>query len=365
MGMEHLFERYPKLSRVLPVAPLGRFPTPVERAAGLDAEARGAEMWVKRDDLSGAHYGGNKVRKLEVLLGRARADHLGRVVTAGAWGSHHALATTICGRLLGIRVAAVLYPQPPTEHVLDVFLRTYANGAEVRLVPSSGRAAVALALERLRSGTLVLPPGGSTPLGALGYVAAGLELAEQIRSGLCPSFARVYVPLGTGGTCAGLLVGLRLAGLDTLVRAVRVSQHLGQGASARAAVARLARQASALLCALAPAAPQFDIAPRDFDLLESHVGPGYGHSTAAAESAVEVARDKAGLALETTYTAKTLAAMLDDLALDPPHGPVAYWATASSVDLGPLPPPSARLPLPLRALYRNLRNKAPAGTPPR
>ncbi len=113
--MSSLSERWSRL-RSLPHVPLATTPTPVERSRAL-SEALGSDVWVKRDDLTGTRYGGNKVRKLEYLLADAMDRRADTIVTTGAAGSHHVLATSIYGRQLGLDVHGLLVPQPKTPHV--------------------------------------------------------------------------------------------------------------------------------------------------------------------------------------------------------------------------------------------------------
>src|SRR5690606_5056181 len=159
------------------------FPTPVEPLEGL-SRATGAECWIKRDDRSGARYGGNKVRKLELLLGQALARRRRSVVTIGAFGSHHALATAIYGRAVGLEVALGLYPQPLTPHVLDDLLADQAAGAHLVWTPHPAVAAVYAQVMARAADTQLVPAGGSSALGTLGYVEGALELADQVRAGL-------------------------------------------------------------------------------------------------------------------------------------------------------------------------------------
>src|SRR5687767_13083589 len=141
--------------------------------------------WCKRDDLTSAVYGGNKVRKLEFLIGDALARGDDTIITTGAAGSHHVLATTLFARQHGLAVHAVLVPQPWTGHVEENLRCDLAAGAVVHPVKSFARVGpkmLALAARlRLRGRKpYLVGPGGSSPVGALGYVEAGIELARQI-----------------------------------------------------------------------------------------------------------------------------------------------------------------------------------------
>ena len=308
-----LFRAFPVLEGKLPWMPLGDFPTPVERAF---------DGWVKRDDRSGALYGGNKVRKLEFLLAQAIAGGAKRIVTMGAFGSHQVLATTLYARRAGLAVCGLVFPQPPTEHARETLL--LSSGAGACLHPARGLWAIPFAYAACARAhpepRAFIGPGGSTPLGTLGYVAAGLELGEQIRAGELPQPGAVYVPYGSGGTAAGLALGFRLAKLDIRLRPVRVFDRFF--ASARH-LARLANRTAALLRRSGgPDAGHFRA--RDFQLVHDQFGGGYGVTTPAADQALERAA-AVGLHLETTYSAKTLAAVLAAGEKD-----VLFWNTFSS-----------------------------------
>jgi 1-aminocyclopropane-1-carboxylate deaminase/D-cysteine desulfhydrase-like pyridoxal-dependent ACC family enzyme len=345
--MTALFEAFPALRERIPWRPLGRFPTRVHRLEGVAPPA--VDLWVKRDDESGADYGGNKVRKLEFLLAEAAARGRKRLVTMGGYGSHHVLATCIYGAACGFATDAVLFPQPITEHVKESLLADAATGAHLRAAASYADLPPRLLAARIRKDSQWIAPGGSSPAGTLGYVSAGLELAAQVRAGACPPFDELYVALGSCGTAAGLWLGLAAGGLNTRVIGVRVVDRV---VSNRRATARLAR-ATARLLTRAGAAPP---APRDETLSVEHgwFGGRYGRPTPAAEAAVADAA-RAGLTLETTYTGKAFAGLLADARAGRLDGRrVLFLNTFSSADLRPLlarsPGPPA-LPARLRRLF--------------
>jgi D-cysteine desulfhydrase len=213
-----LLRRFPPLA-TLPRASFGRFPTPVERVA-LNS---GQTLLVKRDDRSGAVIGGNKVRGLEWLLGDVRVgDH---VLTVGPRGSTHALATARCALLRGARTTVIRWDQVmnPAASRVDERLRREARVVDVRWVAMAYAYSWAI---RVREGARWIPAGGVTALGILGHVNAGMELAGQIDRGECDAPAEVHVPLGTGGTAAGLALGFRLAERPLPVVAVRVAPRV-------------------------------------------------------------------------------------------------------------------------------------------
>jgi D-cysteine desulfhydrase len=206
--------RYPGLARTLAWADLGVRETPVEWWR-LD----GATLLAKRDDLSARTLGGNKVRALELLLaGVAPGD---TILTVGPTGSTHALAVAAHGADLGARTQVITWPQEG-HAVAHATSRRLGELARVTAARSVAEAYLRAATRRLRGGVHWVPAGGSVPLGALGHVDAALELADQLASTRLPRPDLLVVPLGSGGTVAGLLVGLALAGLPTRVVGVRV-----------------------------------------------------------------------------------------------------------------------------------------------
>ncbi|MCB9673170.1 MAG: pyridoxal-phosphate dependent enzyme, partial [Alphaproteobacteria bacterium] len=185
-------------------------------------------LWVKDEGRVHDRYGGNKVRKLAHLLADAEARGATDLVTAGALGSHHVLATALLGAEHGLRTHAVLVPQPDTEHVRHQLARILAACASVTRVGGSLGAAVALRTVRARlaaSGRIpyAIPVGGSSPVGVEGWIDGALELCGQIARGELPRPERIVVALGSGGTSAGLIAGLALGGMPVPVLAVRVA----------------------------------------------------------------------------------------------------------------------------------------------
>ena len=311
----------------LPRVRLGEGPTPVRRLTGL--RAGDAEVWLKDDGVYGVH-GGNKARKLEWLLGQARRRGARTVITGGALATNHGLATALYARDLGMRAVLVLVPQPEDEHVRRQLERIRESGAEIHYAGGTARAfGVAATLLARRAGPRLRPPylilpGGSTPLGCVGYADAGLELARQVAAGEIPEPSHVVLAAGTGGTAAGLLLGLRLGGLGTRVIAVVVNDLTPVGAGG---IARLARRTARLLRRRGVDVPAVELSRADVDAPTEWLGEGYGHPTAAGERSTATLRAE-GVTLEPVYTAKAAAAVLDLGArgeLGP--GPVLYWHT--------------------------------------
>jgi len=330
-----LFRAYPAARGKLPRAEFVQTPTPVD-ALELDRSGlAGAKLYVKHDERSCPAYGGNKPRKLEFVIGDALERGARTLVTTGGLGTNHGLATTILGAAAGLKTILVLVHQPVTEAVRKNLLLQASYGA--RQVYGANVAGAAMQTLRVLAGALLrgdrpvlVPTGGSSACGNLGLVSAGLELAEQVRAGALPEPEQVYVPVGSGGTLAGLVLGLRLAGLRARALGVLVTDILPP---APARLARAARRTLSLLRGADPSVPGLAIDRSDFCLVKSELGAGYGAPTPAAVQAVELAAG-AGLSLDLTYAGKCLAAILNRARrkeLGP--GPILFWNTYNAVDV--------------------------------
>ena len=296
--------------RIAPVE-LGDFPTPVERLASFERELELDGLFIKRDDLSAPGYGGGKPRKLEFLLGEAQASGAARIITWGGAGSNQAVAVAAHGARVGLPVTLLLLPQRPTASLRENLVADAAFGAELLPVSSQAEArhlAHELAAQAQPPG-YVIPMGGSSPLGNLGFVNAAFELDEQIQSGVLPEPDAVYIAMGTMGSAVGLLIGLMATGRDTRVVAVRASSP---ATSSAAGFQALFEATVDYVVARDPSFPKlaFDSSRIDFD--GTQLGRGYGRATAAGQVAVSTLRRTSGLKLETTYTGKALAALMHD-----------------------------------------------------
>ncbi len=299
----------------------GTYPTPVRLLDGL---SRGeTALYIKHDDRTNPLYGGNKVRKIGPLLEDAKRHGAHTVLTIGAIGSHHILTTGIFAKTAGLRVEAVVVGQPETPHVLETLRAVLAQG--VRLFPASSYAhAVALLLaRRARSGVYYIPAGGSNTIGAQGFVDAASELLEQVTRGELPEPDLIVVPVGSGGTAAGLAAGLAKASARTRVLAVTVAEPAWFVEHQLHALARrCARRVGA------------GALRNRLEVTREFLGGGYGHVTPEGAQATRLA-EGVGVQLDPTYTAKAFAATCARVALGRERT-ILYWHTLSSAPLGPL-----------------------------
>ena len=300
-----LHECFPALSETLPHLSLSERPTPVRELGGLD-------LWVKEDGAFGSGgWGGNKVRKLEWLIPDARRRGRRSILTFGGLGTNWGLATALYGREHGLDVALALVDQPVDDHVRAQLARLEASGARIHRTHTKARTVAALPwllARNTRAGhpPYLLPAGGSSRVGALGYVEAALEIAAQVESGELPEPAHAVVAVGTGGTAAGLALGFQIAGLRTRVLGVVVNDQLKLDPPV---FAKLARRTAGLLESRGAQIGPVELGPGILDLTYDQIGAGYGHRTEAAERASALAAEE-GQPLDPVYTAKAMAGLL-------------------------------------------------------
>ena len=312
-------------------------PTPVDRHDSLAEELGARSAWIKRDDISGARHGGNKLRKLEFLLADALDGGYRGVLTYGAVGSNHILSTSHAARSLGLECCGIVRPQPPTPYVEQTLRYHLLLGT--RLVAAADPEATARERERMlaeEGAWYEVPLGGSSVLGCLGYVCGALELAEQVKAGECPAPDLIYLPCGSSGSTLGLDLGLSLSGLPARIVAARV---VSDNMTSMSRIRSLAGQLRQLLDGVCPLPEDEPLSRVEFRT--EFLGPGYALPTGEALAAIEFMQCKANTRLEYTYSGKGAAAMLSD-GRGGRHRDrnVLFWNTYNSrpapVDLPPL-----------------------------
>ncbi len=279
---------------------LGTWPAPLEahpalaRALGLQA------LWLKREDLTG----GNKVRGLEFLLAGAPPGSV--FVTIGGTGSSHCLVTARCAKTRGCRTAVATFPQPETDASRAVAAATAATASLVVRAASMVTLPWAVlrawrAAHHLGRGTPHwIPGGGADPRAVIGHCLAALELGSQLDA---PPDT-IVVPLGTGGTAAGIALGIAWLGWSTEVVAVRVAPRI---VANRWRTVRLARKTVGRIrqAGIEFAVPRSAIRVR----VVNAMGRGYGHPTQEGERATVLAAEH-GLQLDPTYGAKAFSFLM-------------------------------------------------------
>jgi D-cysteine desulfhydrase family pyridoxal phosphate-dependent enzyme len=306
------------LDRV-PRMPLASLPTPLHELPRL-REALGGEkhaprILLKRDDLTGLALGGNKARKLEFLIADARARGASVIVTTGAVQSNHARMTAAAARAAGFDVELVLTSTALTPALEGNLLLDRLFGARVHLVPASDDPRLALGddeamvarvvadIERRGDRPYVIPVGGSSGIGALGYVAGTLELVSQLAE-LRERPSRLYYASGSRGTQAGLVLGAALCGAPYEVLGIAVS---GGEPEKIERARRVAGEASDLLDLPSP------LDASRFVTDQSYIGEGYGIATRECLEAIRLLAETEGVLLDPVYTGKAMAGLVDHI----------------------------------------------------
>jgi D-cysteine desulfhydrase len=308
-----LFEAFPGLRGRVPFVALASLPTPLQRMERLSADV-GADLWVKRDGLTHPVYGGNKIRKFEFVFGDLLRRGARVVMTGGGLGSHHTLATAVVARQFGVQAVCCYYCQPMDEEVVRNLQRSAALDIEAHFCGDYVGLALSFLWQWVRwlaktgRPPYFIYPGAPGTLGVLGYVNAALELKAQLQGMEEPDPDAIYVAVGSCGTVAGLLLGARLAGLGSRIVGVRIIE---QDVAHRSKIARMATTAARYLRRLDPSVPAIRIEPDEVELLDGYLGGGYAYPTEEARRAVALLAETEKLPLETTYTGKAMAALLD------------------------------------------------------
>lgn len=248
MRQPYLHQYFPSLIDTVPHLSLGVQPTPVRHLKQLSPD--GTEVWVKDESVFGnGGWGGNKVRKLEWLIPDAKRRQRNTILTFGGLGTNWGLATALYAREQGLHTALALINQPVDQHVQAQLQRLQASGASLHFTRTKLLTILCapwLLARHLKGGKLpyILPAGGSSPIGVLGYVETALEIAAQVRTKALPEPSHVVCAVGTGGTLAGLTLGFRLAGLKTKVLGIVVNETLPLDAKT---LAKLGQKCAAFL----------------------------------------------------------------------------------------------------------------------
>lgn len=304
----HLAAAYPDIGKRLSKLDIADLPTPVT-AHRLSLTNGEFDVAVKHDEATSPLYGGNKIRKLEYLLKRARDRGATRIATFGAAGSNHALATAIHAHELGFDCTCFLAHQKATPGVARTLNMHRQLGTEI-FEWGHRIDQVPLFRKQLQGrGAWAIPLGGTCWLGAVGFVNAGLELARQIVDGSIDRPDRIYIACGTTGSAAGLALGIATAGLNTTVQAIQVADN--PFASERK-LHKLMAKTHVLLNRFDPSFDANDWQSRIAWRSEFLAG-GYARVDEATAAACAIAKEQLDLSLETTYTGKAMAAMLHDL----------------------------------------------------
>lgn len=273
-------------------------------------------LLIKRDDELFDGIGGNKARKLEFVLGDFKQRKINQLVTFGAWGSNHVMITALCAQKYGFQLKAYLSPQPMTLDVQNKLKALKTLNVSLKFVRNSLLLAIQILRNKKQAG--YIHPGASSPLGSLGYVKAANELAEQLKSSqFAGKKINIFLPAGSLGTVAGLLVGFAKLGLSkniriTAVQVVPIHWNLG-----RFGILRLTHKVLKLI------EPNFEERKKLQKEIKAMLTwkafdyrPGYGIANPEVQQTIQLMESIEKIPLDVTYAGKAMHAMLRQIKRD-------------------------------------------------
>lgn len=294
-----------QLSRI-PRVRLAAVPTALEEMPRLSQVLGGPRLFIKRDDCTGLALGGNKARKLEFLIADALAQGADTVITTGGPQSNHARMTAAAAARYGLKPVLVLTGQAP-DSLAGNLLLDKLFGATVSFTDSDDEFVAAAAMEKVAADLraqgkrpYIVPLGGSSPLGTLGYIAAMRELVSQAED-LGIAFDRIYITSGSGGTHGGVVLGNKLFNYGAHVSGISVS---------RTRAAAEERVLTTIQSCINEFKLPVSVSPADVEVDDRFVGPGYAKITDGGQEAIRLLASCEGIVADPVYTGKTLAGLI-------------------------------------------------------
>ncbi|MFQ5944618.1 MAG: D-cysteine desulfhydrase family protein [Anaerolineales bacterium] len=289
--------------------PLALLPTPLVEAPRLSEALDGARIFIKRDDMTGFGFGGNKVRGLEYYLAEAVEQGSDVIVTGAGPQSNHVRATAAAARVAGLDIVAVMHGSSPATLQGNLLLVQLLD-AQVHFTDSPDRALVEVKIEEMadqlrRAGRrpYIIPRGGASALGALGYIECVHEINQQLAD-IDLKLDWVVLATGSCGTQAGLLAGTKIHGASYRVLGITVSRSVPE---CHERIDRIAREAAQLV------GHSIELTSGDIMVRDGYIGPGYGVPTPEGIEAIRMIARHEGLFFDPTYTGKGMAGLIDEI----------------------------------------------------
>ena len=286
---------------------LAKLPTPLDHAVNLGKSLGNLDLWIKRDDLTGFGFGGNKVRSLEYLAADAMKKNSNILITGGSHGSNHVRTTMAVAAHLGLKGLAVLSgTRPSTKNgnlLLDQLL-----GAKLIFTGDENRSNIdnfiedeVKRLQSLDERPYLIRRGGVSSLGCIGYVSAAMEICSQLQNlNLKPDI--LLCATGCGVTQAGLLLGFKLMGLNCQIYGITVSRTRDE---CIAQIKQLIDETEETL------GLNSKVASNDIFVFDEYIGDGYTMPTSKGIEAIHLVAQTEGIFLDPIYTGKAMAGLTD------------------------------------------------------
>ena len=307
MDIEVLFDKSKKI-------PLAFLPTPLEYADNLTKLLNGPKLFFKRDDCTGLAFGGNKTRKLEYIMADVLEKQADTIITIGGLQSNWARQTAAAARKLGLKIILVLNAKEPEEYQgnllldsilgCDIRFKPYTDEEEQREEAGETPITGVIAEEVKRNGRIpyIIPLGGCNPIGNLGYINAIKELKKQSEEKNI-NIDYIVSAVGTGGTQAGIELGLKLYEMNTQCYGISISRHIKPKSQEIADLCNQTVKYFKLECS------QFS--PDEITVNYDYIGKGYAIPTNEGIEAIRIVAQTEGIILDPVYTGKAMAGLID------------------------------------------------------
>lgn len=294
-----------------PTAPIGHYPTPLEELRHLSRDIAGPRIWVKRDDLTGVAMGGSKTRALGTLLGHALTEGADTIITCGPTTSNHVRLTAAAANKLGLDTVLVL--RKPTEGIptddgyQGNMLLNHVLGAKIVYADASSLADLDPVMQQFATDLVaqgkkpfIIPGGGYSPFGAIGY----LGLVEELRNQAATNGIKVDAVIcasGSGCIQSGLHLGNLFHGTDFPIIGLTINRAVEE------LIPRIKHDVQVAADMLGIAVPE----RLPIEVLDDYIGPGYARPSVPAMDAIERVAKLEGLLLDPCYTGKAMAGVID------------------------------------------------------
>jgi len=312
-----MFDNYPRER-------FAYLPTPLHRLKNLGNSIGLDELWIKRDDLTGPSIGGNKIRKLEFVIGDARAKKADTLVTIGGVQSNHCRQAAVVCATAGLRCVLLLAGKEPETYTGNLLLDSML-GAEIKFYPDDDLTTMPSRLEEVIEtlkdfglNPYAVPAGASIPIGSIAYAVAMEELKMQSEEiGFSPE--KIIVANGTGGTMAGMIVGAHMLGLNVDIIGVSVLYDAETSKEKiRAIIDRMIEEI-----------PEIDEFEPKITIDDRFLGSGYGVVTDGVRTSIDMFAKMDGIFIDPVYTGKAGLALMrmalnGDIAAETP---TVFWHT--------------------------------------
>ena len=308
MKLENILAKYPKYKII-------EYPTSLEKLINLTRQYKGPNIFIKRDDCTTLAFGGNKTRKLEYIMGHVKQKKYDEIITLGGLQSNWVRQTVSVAKKMGLKVIVLFEGGKPTTFqgnlLLDklmgakmIFIGSISQEEEDKEIRGEGPYTLKIAHEEKEKGynPYIAPLGGSIPLGHLGYISAVQELNFQFqKKGI--TLDKIVVATGSGGTQAGLELGVRLLGLDTKILGMSISRHIRDKSE------EIAEMCNSTIDFMDVNIKKFS--PEQIFVNYDFVGEGYAIPSKECIDAIYKTASLEGIILDPVYTGKAMAAMLN------------------------------------------------------